>query len=153
MYDVYTDGACSGNPGVGGWGVYWRHGDVEFELSGGEPTTTNNRMEMRAVIEALKRLPLHDGSVSVCISTDSKYVFHGITGWIHDWKQRDWKKKNSKQIILNKDMWMEMDHIVSSSVARLDFRWIKGHNGHEENERADRLARQGCLTEQAGAGA
>ena len=133
--EIYTDGACSGNPGPGGWGALLRSGVHEKELSGGEHETTNNRMEMMAVIEALKSLKK---SSDVVLYTDSKYVLQGITEWMDGWKAKNWKTA-SKKPVKNKDLWMDIDKLVQEHTVK--FIWVKGHNGHPENERADELAR------------
>ncbi|GAB4063695.1 ribonuclease HI [Uliginosibacterium sediminicola] len=135
--DIFTDGACSGNPGPGGWGTILRAGDKEKELFGGEPNTTNNRMELTAVIrglEALKR------PVSARVYTDSQYVQKGISEWIHGWKKRGWKTAD-KQPVKNEDLWRALDALTAAH--RIEWLWVKGHAGHPENERADALARQG----------
>lgn len=134
---AFTDGACSGNPGPGGWGVVLRWGDHERELFGGEPQTTNNRMELMAAISALESLTRRS---EVVVTTDSTYVLKGITEWVPGWKVRGWKT-SSKQPVKNVDLWQRLDE----AVARHDVRWewVKGHNGHPENERADELARRG----------
>lgn len=131
--EIYTDGACSGNPGPGGWGVLLRWNGHEKELCGGEADTTNNRMEMMAVIEALKALKRRS---HIDLYTDSIYVKNGITQWIHGWKAKNWPAK-----IKNKDLWQTMDELVQQH--DVTFHWIKGHAGHPENERADELARSG----------
>lgn len=132
--EIFTDGACKGNPGPGGWGAVIRYDKHEKEISGGNPDTTNNRMELSAAIEALKILiePCH-----VKLYTDSKYVLDGITKWIHSWQRNGWKNA-SKQPVRNSDLW----HDLIEAVARhqVEWIWVKGHNGHPENERADRLA-------------
>lgn len=135
--DIYTDGACKGNPGVGGWGALIRIDGVERELFGGERATTNNRMEMTAVIEALESLP--PGS-RVRLHTDSQYVQKGISEWIHAWKRRGWKTAD-KSPVKNVDLWQRMDALA----VRHDIQWIwvRGHAGHDGNERADRLANRG----------
>ncbi len=137
IIEIYTDGACSGNPGPGGWGALLRSGKHEKEINGGEADTTNNRMEMMAVIEALKLLKK---ASNVKLYTDSKYVMQGITEWIEGWKARGWKTA-SKKPVKNQDLWQEIDSLVSSH--NVEFIWVKGHAGHPENERADELARQG----------
>ena len=137
MIDIYTDGACSGNPGPGGWGAILRHGDTEKELFGGEGLTTNNRMEMTAVIEALRALKT---PVEARVHTDSQYVQKGISEWIHGWKRRGWKTAN-KEPVKNEDLWRELDRLAAQH--RIEWIWVKGHAGHEENERADALARRG----------
>ena len=135
--DIFTDGACSGNPGPGGWGAILRIGAVEKELFGGEAETTNNRMEMTAVIEALRAL---SRPVKARVHTDSQYVQKGISEWIHGWKRRGWKTAD-KQPVKNVDLWQALD----SEAARheIEWLWVKGHAGHVENERADALARRG----------
>ncbi|MCP9449668.1 MAG: ribonuclease HI [Nitrospira sp.] len=137
MIEIYTDGACSGNPGPGGWGVLLRAGNIEQELSGGEPATTNNRMELLAVIEALQAVTK---PVKARVYTDSRYVQKGISEWIHEWKRRGWKTADKKPV-KNEDLWRRLDSLVSGR--EIEWRWIKGHNGHRENERADALARAG----------
>lgn len=134
---AFTDGACSGNPGPGGWGVVLRWGGHERELFGGEPQTTNNRMELMAAISALESLTRRS---EVVVTTDSTYVLKGITEWVPGWKVRGWRT-SSKQPVKNVDLWQRLDE----AVARHDVRWewVKGHNGHPENERADELARRG----------
>ena len=134
---IYTDGACSGNPGPGGWGVLLRWNGHEKELCGGEAETTNNRMEMMAVIEALKALKK---ASQVELYTDSKYVMQGITEWLEGWKAKGWKTA-SKKPVKNVDLWQEMDALVQQH--DVSFHWVKGHAGHPDNERADELARQG----------
>jgi ribonuclease HI len=133
--EIWTDGACSGNPGPGGWGALLRHGETTRELSGAEPETTNNRMELQAAISALVALKR---SCSVILTTDSQYVKGGITGWIHGWKRNGWKTADKKPV-KNIDLWQALDQAVQRH--RVDWRWIKGHAGHAENERADELAR------------
>lgn len=137
IVELYTDGACSGNPGPGGWGCILRFKGTEKELSGGEPATTNNRMEMKAVIaglEALKR------SCTVAVYTDSQYVQKGISEWIWGWKKRGWKTADNKPV-KNADLWQELDALARNH--KVTWHWVKGHAGHPENERADELARQG----------
>jgi len=133
--DAYTDGACSGNPGPGGWGVLLRTSGHEKELSGGETETTNQRMELQAAIEALKALKK---SCHITIYSDSKYVVQGMTEWIHGWKKKTWKNANKKPVA-NQDLWKQLDRLVQSHV--VEWKWVKGHAGHSENERADELAR------------
>lgn len=135
--EIYTDGACSGNPGPGGWGVLLRWNGHEKELCGGEGDTTNNRMEMMAVIEALGALK---GASVVDLYTDSKYVMDGITKWIEGWKVKGWKTA-SKKPVKNVDLWQRIDAAVQAH--DVTFHWVKGHAGHEGNERADELARRG----------
>lgn len=137
MINIYTDGACSGNPGPGGWGVLVRAGEVETELSGGEPATTNNRMELLAVIEALQSFT---EPVKARVYTDSQYVQKGISEWIHSWKQRGWKTAG-KEPVKNEDLWRRLDALAASHT--LEWHWVRGHNGHPENERVDALARTG----------
>ena len=137
--DIYTDGACKGNPGPGGWGVLLMGGDTEKELYGGELATTNNRMELTAVIEALTALkrPCH-----VTLYLDSEYVRKGITEWIHGWKARGWRTA-AKQPVKNVDLWQKLDAAVAGSEHTIDWRWVKGHAGDPGNERADALANRG----------
>ncbi len=135
--EVFTDGACKGNPGPGGWGVLLRWGSVEKELCGGEPATTNNRMELRAVIEALKALKR---TVKVRVHTDSTYVHQGISKWIHGWKKNGWRTK-SKEPVKNADLWKALDEALGEH--EIEWQWVKGHAGHEGNERADQLANRG----------
>ncbi|MEW5737610.1 MAG: ribonuclease HI [Myxococcota bacterium] len=135
--DVFTDGACSGNPGPGGWGVVMRWGSVEKELFGGEEATTNNRMELLAVISALRALKR---PVRVVVHTDSTYVQQGISKWIHGWKKNGWKTKD-KQPVKNEDLWRALEEAAARH--DVEWRWVKGHAGHPENERADALARKG----------
>ena len=142
--EIYTDGACKGNPGPGGWGALLRlagdGGAREKELHGGEPGTTNNRMELTAVIRALEALKR---PCKVVVHTDSVYVQKGITEWIHGWKKRGWKTA-SKEPVKNIDLWQELDRLVQTH--SIDWRWVKGHAGHECNERADALANRGVDT-------
>jgi ribonuclease HI len=135
--EIYTDGACKGNPGPGGWGALLRFGDEEKELFGGEPGTTNNRMELTAVIEALSALTR---PCEVVIHTDSQYVQKGITEWIHGWKAKGWKTA-AKEPVKNADLWRRLDALAAKH--DVDWRWVKGHAGHEGNERADELANRG----------
>jgi ribonuclease HI len=132
--DIFTDGACKGNPGPGGWGAILRMGGHEKELSGSAPATTNNRMEMSGVIQALKALnePCH-----VTLHTDSRYVIDGMTKWMAGWKRNGWKNA-AKQPVANVDLWHDM--VAAAATHRIDWVWVKGHAGHPENERADRLA-------------
>ncbi len=134
--EIYTDGACSGNPGIGGWGVLLRYKDVEKELSGGDEQTTNNRMELTAVIEALKALKTN---CNITLYTDSKYVMSGITEWMPNWKRNNWKTANKKNDVKNVDLWLLLDELIKKHEIR--WVWVKGHNGHPENERVDTLAR------------
>lgn len=135
--EIYTDGACSGNPGPGGWGALLRSGDREKELYGGDPRTTNNRMELIAVIEALSALkrPLY-----VRVYTDSQYVHKGISEWIEAWKRRGWRTAD-KRPVKNVDLWQALDRLAAGH--RIEWHWVKGHAGHVDNEKADRLARRG----------
>ena len=135
--DIYTDGACKGNPGPGGWGALLRHGGREKELFGGEPMTTNNRMELLAVIRALEALTR---SVEAVVHTDSQYVQKGIEEWIHGWKRRGWMTADRKPV-KNADLWRELDALAAQH--RLQWRWVRGHSGHDGNERADALANRG----------
>ena len=135
---VYTDGACKGNPGRGGWGAWLRWGTHERELFGGEALTTNNRMELTAVIEALSALKR---SCEVTIHTDSEYVRKGITEWIHNWKRRGWMTADRKPV-KNAELWQKLDTLVQSH--RVHWRWVKGHSGDPGNERADALANRGA---------
>lgn len=143
--ELFTDGACSGNPGPGGWGALLRMGTTEKELFGGEVQTTNNRMEMMAVIEGLRALTR---PVKATVYTDSQYVQKGITEWIHGWKARGWKTA-AKEPVKNVDLWQALDKEAARH--QLEWRWVKGHAGHVENERADALARRGVELNKAGA--
>jgi len=134
---IYTDGACKGNPGPGGWGVYLKSGDHEKELCGGEAHTTNNRMELMAVIEALNALKR---ACDVVLYTDSNYVRQGITTWIHSWKAKGWKTADKKPV-KNEDLWKALEEAAKRH--KVDWRWVKGHAGDPGNERADALANQG----------
>lgn len=135
--EIYSDGACRGNPGPGGWGVVLRYGDAEKELWGGEPETTNNRMELTAVIRGLEGLKR---KCPVLVVTDSQYVKNGITQWIHNWRRNGWKTANRKPV-KNADLWQQLwDQVENHEVT---WEWVKGHSGHPENERADRLANRG----------
>lgn len=135
VVDIYTDGACKGNPGVGGWGALLRMGGTEKELFGGEPATTNNRMELRAVIEGLSALTRE---AQVRVHTDSQYVQKGISEWIHGWKRKGWKTAAGDPV-KNVDLWKALD--AAAGVHQVEWKWVRGHAGHPENERADRLAR------------
>lgn len=137
MVEIYTDGACKGNPGVGGWGAILRSGGKERELFGGAPNTTNNRMEMQAVIEALRAL---SRSCDAVVFTDSSYVQKGISEWIHGWKRNGWKTADKKPV-KNADLWQTLDQLAAGH--RIEWRWVRGHAGHPENERADILANRG----------
>tara|TARA_R110001583_G_C5620131_1_gene406194 strand:- start:687 stop:1121 length:435 start_codon:yes stop_codon:yes gene_type:complete len=135
--ELYTDGACKGNPGPGGWGALLRYGDKEKELCGGESNTTNNRMELMAVIEGLKAL---SRSCEVILTTDSKYVMQGINDWLAGWKRNGWKTA-AKKSVKNQDLWQALDEQCARH--KIEWRWVKGHAGHAENERADELANRG----------
>lgn len=134
--EIYTDGACSGNPGPGGWGVLLRYGESEKMLSGAERNTTNNRMELMAAIQGLKAL--NRGS-SVVVVTDSVYVKKGITEWLVGWKQKGWRNANNKPV-KNQDLWQQLEQEVAKH--QVQWEWVKGHSGHPENEQADLLARE-----------
>ena len=133
--DIFTDGACSGNPGVGGWGSILRYGKTEKEMSGGADLTTNNQMEMLAVIKALKILK---EPCNITLTTDSQYVVRGMTEWLKDWVLRDWKTA-SKKSVANQELWQELKAL--SDKHKISWKWVKGHAGHPENERCDALAR------------
>jgi ribonuclease HI len=135
--EVFTDGACKGNPGPGGWGALLRYGEVERELFGGEPDTTNNRMELQAAIEALKAL---SESCDVRLTTDSVYVKNGITQWLEGWKKKGWKTAARKPV-KNVDLWQALDE--QNQRHQVQWFWVKGHSGHRENEIADQLANRG----------
>ena len=137
MIEIFTDGACRGNPGPGGWGALLRKGKHEKELWGGALDTTNNRMEMTAVIESLKALKKPS---EVVLTTDSQYVRKGITEWIVGWKKRNWMTA-AKQPVKNVDLWKEIDALAAKHT--VDWRWVKGHSGHAENELVDQLANRG----------
>lgn len=137
---VYTDGACRGNPGPGGWGVWLRSGEHEKEMCGGEQLTTNNRMELTAVIEALATLKRE---CKVTVYTDSQYVRQGITVWIHGWKARGWLTADKKPV-KNVELWQKLDSLNANH--SVSWRWVKGHSGDPGNERADRLANRGIDT-------
>jgi ribonuclease HI len=134
---VHTDGACSGNPGPGGWGAILEFKGREKELFGGEAATTNNRMELTAAIEALKAL---SRSCVVELHTDSEYLRNGITKWIHGWKRNGWRTADRKPV-KNADLWLMLDTLIGEH--KVDWRWVRGHAGHDLNERADALAREG----------
>ena len=134
---LFTDGACKGNPGAGGWGVLLRYGTHEKELFGGEAQTTNNRMELMAVLSGLKTL---NRPCDVVICTDSQYVKNGMESWIHNWKKNGWKTAG-RQPVKNADLWQQLDEQVARH--RVRWQWVKGHAGHAENERADALANRG----------
>ncbi len=135
--EIYTDGACKGNPGVGGWGALLVAGDKEKELFGGEKDTTNNRMELMAVIQALAALKR---PCQITLHTDSQYVLKGITEWITGWKAKGWKTA-SKAPVKNVDLWQQLDE--ARNLHEIDWRWVRGHTGHPGNERADQLANRG----------
>ncbi|MDO3382330.1 ribonuclease HI [Gilvimarinus algae] len=135
--EIFTDGACRGNPGPGGWGALLRYNGKEKELYGGEPATTNNRMELKAAIEALRAL---NEPCEVILTTDSQYVRKGISEWLAGWKRNGWRTA-AKKPVKNDDLWRELDQL--SAAHRIDWRWVKGHSGHRENERADQLANRG----------
>lgn len=135
--EMFTDGACKGNPGPGGWGCLLRFHDVEKELCGGEADTTNNRMELMAVIEGLRAL---SRPCSVRIVTDSQYVKQGMTQWIHNWRRNGWRTA-AKKPVKNRDLWETLDALLAQH--QVAWEWVKGHAGHPENERADQLANDG----------
>jgi ribonuclease HI len=135
--EAHTDGACLGNPGPGGWAALLRAGSVERELSGGEPATTNNRMELMAAIAALESLTR---PAAITLTTDSAYVKNGVTTWIHGWKRNGWQTADRKPV-KNVDLWQRLD--AAQARHQVTWKWIKGHAGHAENERADELARAG----------
>ncbi|MCY4551638.1 MAG: ribonuclease HI [Defluviicoccus sp.] len=146
--DIFTDGACSGNPGPGGWGVLLRHGATEKELCGGEAATTNNRMELMAAIKAIEALKRPS---RVRLHTDSTYLRDGITRWIRGWKANGWKTA-AKKPVKNVDLWKRLDALAAGH--EIDWRWVRGHAGHPDNERADALARDGlALAREADGGA
>ena len=136
IVEIYTDGACSGNPGPGGWGALLRCKGVEKELSGYNADTTNNRMELQAVIEALKILKK---PCEIQIYTDSKYVMDGVLKWMPNWKKNNWRTTNKKSPVKNVEFWKELDEILP--MHKIGWNWVKGHSGHIENERVDQLAR------------
>ncbi|MCS5587071.1 MAG: ribonuclease HI [Porticoccaceae bacterium] len=135
--EIYTDGACRGNPGPGGWGVLLRYGDSERSLWGGDTETTNNRMELLAVIQGLSVL---QRPCEVVVTSDSTYVLKGIQEWMPNWKKRGWKTA-SKKPVKNVDLWQRLDDLIEPH--KIDWRWVKGHSGHPENEIADQLANRG----------
>jgi len=135
--EMFTDGACRGNPGKGGWGVLLRYGEVEKTLHGGDYETTNNKMELMAVIQGIEALKKPS---TVTITTDSKYVLGGITEWLPNWKRRNWKTANKKPV-QNIKLWQKLDQLVAGH--EIEWLWVKGHSGHRENEIADQLANQG----------
>ncbi|MDA7690806.1 ribonuclease HI [Methylophilaceae bacterium] len=140
MIKIYTDGACKGNPGVGGWGAIIMQDEKNIELFGGENETTNNRMELMAVIMALKEI---SSNLELTIYTDSTYVQKGISEWIKNWKVNNWRS-SSKKPVKNKDLWIELDEAVGSR--KINWEWVKGHAGNEGNEKADDLANQGVIS-------
>lgn len=137
VIDIYSDGACKGNPGPGGWGALLLAGSYRKEICGGEPDTTNNRMEMTAVIRALEQLKQPS---RVRVHTDSQYVQKGVSEWLAGWKRRNWRTA-AGQAVKNQDLWRELDAL--SKMHSIEWKWVKGHAGHPENERADALANQG----------
>ena len=143
---IYTDGACSGNPGPGGWGVLLIYGDTRKEVCGGEPLTTNNRMELMAAIMALESLKR---PCAVDLWTDSQYVRQGITSWLHGWKRNGWRTADKKPV-KNADLWQRLDEARQRH--EVSFHWVKGHAGHNENERVDELAREGLAPFRNGGG-
>ena len=136
LVQIFTDGACKGNPGPGGWGAIMKYGDHVKELNGYSAETTNNIMELTAVIEALKSLTR---PCNIILTTDSNYVKNGITEWIHNWKKKGWKTTNKKPV-KNKECWLQLD--VEVQRHQIEWKWVKGHSGHPENERADELANE-----------
>lgn len=136
LVQIFTDGACKGNPGPGGWGAIMKYGDHVKELNGYSSKTTNNIMEITAVIEALKSLTR---PCAIILTTDSNYVKNGITQWIHNWKKKGWKTANKKPV-KNKECWLQLD--VEVQRHQIEWKWVKGHSGHPENERADELANE-----------
>ena len=137
LVEIFTDGACRGNPGPGGWGAVLRYGTHEKDLSGGEAETTNNRMELMAAIRALEALKR---PMRVRLTTDSQYLKQGITAWLPSWKARGWRTADRKPV-KNQDLWQRLEAVLSPH--QVEWRWVRGHAGHPENERADALARQG----------
>ena len=137
ILNIYTDGACKGNPGIGGWGAILEYGNTKKEIKGYSINTTNNIMELTAVIKALECL---NRKCQIVITTDSNYVKNGITKWIHNWKAKGWKTA-SKKPVKNKDLWIKLDQLAANHT--IDWKWVKGHSGHQENERADLLANEG----------
>lgn len=139
--EAYTDGACSGNPGPGGWGAIIQYQGLEQDLSGAEPLTTNNRMEMSAAIGVLEALP-HPSKVE--LFTDSQYLRDGITRWMANWKKNGWKTSDNKPV-KNQDLWLRLDELTSTH--QINWHWVKGHSGHPQNERADALARNAIIAQ------
>jgi len=139
VIEIYTDGACKGNPGPGGWGALLKSADAKKELCGGELGTTNNRMEMTAVIEALAALKR---PCQVTLHVDSQYVLKGMTEWLPGWKARGWKTA-AKEPVKNVDLWQKLDTLVNGGGHKINWQWVRGHNGDPGNERADQLANQG----------
>jgi len=137
IVEIFTDGACRGNPGPGGWGAILRYNNHEKELYGAEQDTTNNRMELMAAIQALESLKR---GCRVSLTTDSEYLRKGITEWLQQWKQRGWRTA-AKKPVKNVDLWQRLEHAIAEH--EIDWHWVKGHSGHDENERADRLANRG----------
>jgi ribonuclease HI len=144
LIEIFTDGACKGNPGPGGWGALLRYGAHEKELCGGEPMTTNNRMELMAVIQAMEALKRPS---EVVIAVDSRYVQDGVESWMARWKRNGWLTRERRPV-KNQDLWQRLDQALAGH--RVTWRWIKGHSGHPENERADRLANAGIPKRAAG---
>ena len=144
VVEIYTDGACRGNPGQGGWGVLLRHGDQERELCGYQAETTNNQMELMAAIQGLEALKQ---PCQVVLTTDSKYVMQGITEWIHGWKKKGWKNAAGKPV-KNQALWQRLD--TARQPHQIEWKWVKGHSGHAENERVDALANKGIDQQLAG---
>ncbi|MCH4891639.1 ribonuclease HI [Sphingomonas sp. SFZ2018-12] len=144
LVEIATDGACKGNPGPGGWGAILRFGDKERELSGGEPLTTNNRMELMAAIEALRAL---NKPCRVKLTTDSRYVMDGLTKWIHGWRRNGWRTADRKPV-KNAELWQQL--LAVAEPHRVEWQWVKGHAGHPDNDRADRLASDAALAVAAG---
>ena len=140
VVEIYTDGACRGNPGPGGWGVWLKSGEAEKELYGGEEETTNNRMELMAAIQALEVL---NQSCTIKLHSDSKYVLQGITEWMANWKKRGWKTA-AKKPVKNEDLWRRLDKAMQRH--DVDWTWVKGHSGNVGNEKADQLANKGIDT-------
>ncbi len=138
VVQIFTDGACKGNPGIGGWGALMQYGGQTRRLSGGVKLTTNNRMELLAVIRALEALTR---PCKVRVHTDSKYVQKGISEWIHSWKKQDWRTSGRKQV-KNNDLWKQLDQLAQQHL--IEWFWVRGHSGHDGNEQADKLANQGA---------